>query len=189
MSKITSCYWIVDSSFFLYCEEVTKKGRPPVIGNSCLSLHSPAGLRNSLCSNSPLFFIFSFALASPIKVGIFPPRYYQPLRVKAIARRGIFWKNPFEILRGYTLSEWDSFVISNPPQAVWGIFCSFSRRFFIPLTLRSEWQPCHSEPRPMVECEESPLSISLAIVAIALSLYRRFFGTLHLRMVIMSSRM
>ena len=71
-------------------KEVTKKGRPPVIGNSCLSLHSPAGLRNSLCSNSPLFFIFSFALASPIKVGIFPPRYYQPLRVKAIARRGIF---------------------------------------------------------------------------------------------------
>ena len=35
------------------------------------------------------FFIFSFALASPIKVGIFPSRYYQPLRVRAITRRGI----------------------------------------------------------------------------------------------------
>ena len=81
-------------------------------------------------------------------------------------------------------------VIPNPPQAVWGIFCfcSFSRRFFILLTLRSEWQPCHSEPRPMVECEESPLSIFLAIVAIALSLYRRFFGALHLRKTVMPSR-
>ena len=155
MSKITSCYWIVDSSFFLYCEEVTKKGRPPVIGNSCLSLHSPAGLRNSLCSNSPRFFIFSFALASPIKVGIFPSRYYQPLRVRAITRRGI---------PDFTSPAGD---VSRP---------------------HSKIIRCHSEPRPMVECEESPLSIFLAIVAIALSLYRRFFGTLNLRMAIMSSR-
>ena len=143
MSKITSCYWIVDSSFFLYCEEVTKKGRPPVIGNSCLSLHSPAGLRNSLCSNSPRFFY------------IFPPRYYQPLRVRAITRRGI---------PDFTSPAGD---VSRP---------------------HSKIIRCHSEPRPMVECEESPLSIFLAIVAIALSLYRRFFGTLNLRMAIMSSR-
>ena len=108
------------------------------------------------CAQTVLvFFIFSFALASPIKAGIFPPRYYQPLRVRAITRRGI---------PDFTSPAGD---VSRP---------------------HSKIIRCHSEPRPMVECEESPLSIFLAIVAIALSLYRRFFGTLHLRMAIMSSR-
>ena len=38
-------------------------------------------------------------------------------------------------------------------------------RFFTSLTFHSEWHDCHSEPRPMVEQEESP------------ALYRkRFFG-------------
>ena len=52
-------------------KEVSKKGRPLVIGDSCLSLRSPTGLWNSLRSNSsrPLS-AFSLAPGSPIKAGM-----------------------------------------------------------------------------------------------------------------------
>ena len=73
-----------DSSFRLRCiqndsvllflsqrKEVIKKGRPLVIGYSCLPHRSSTGLRNSLCSNSPRpLSSFSLAPGSPIKAGM-----------------------------------------------------------------------------------------------------------------------
>ena len=59
------------TAFCSHRKEVTKKGRPLVIGYSRPLLRFPSGLRNSLRSNSPRpLSSFSLASCGPINAGI-----------------------------------------------------------------------------------------------------------------------